>query len=313
MNILVIGQVGQVGWELQRTLPNLGTVIAVERPGIELTDADSIRKVLRQHTPELIINAAAFTAVDKAEDQPELAMKINGVAPSIMAEEAKRMGAAFVTYSTDYVFDGSKQSPYTELDVPNPLGEYGRSKLAGDTAVIAVDGSSLILRTSWVYGSRGSNFLLTMLRLSHERKELRIVADQIGAPTWSRAIAEATAQIVAQLIVPERGSHTRSTVAERLADRRGLYNLTAGGAVSWFGFTQAILSFHRPDEAITHCSLHPIPASEYPTRAERPKNSLLDNTKLLQNFGIGLPAWDECLRLVMEELGYAPELRVAVR
>jgi dTDP-4-dehydrorhamnose reductase len=314
MKILVIGRLGQVGWELQRTLSALGTVVAVDQPVIELTDADSIRSVIRQHAPELIVNAAAYTAVDKAEDQPDLAMKINGIAPAVIAEEAKHSGAAFVTYSTDYVFDGTKQGAYTETDSPNPICEYGRSKLAGDLGVEAVAGSSLVLRTSWVYGSRGSNFLLTMLRLSRELKELKVVDDQIGAPTWSRAIAEATSQILAQVIAPSRGCSPPGTLAELFSDRSGLYNLTAGGDVSWFGFAQAILSYSLPTENTSHCALLPIPASEYPTRARRPHNSQLNNSKLQEVFGVVMPEWNEGLRMVMQDLGYmAGETKVAAR
>jgi dTDP-4-dehydrorhamnose reductase len=314
MKILVVGQTGQVGWELQRTLSNLGTVIAVGQPVIQLTNPDSIRGVIRRYAPELIINAAAYTAVDKAEDQPDLAMKINGIAPAIMAEEAKLLGAAFVTFSTDYVFNGGKQGSYTESDVPNPICEYGRTKLAGDLGVEAIGGSSLILRTSWVYGSRGSNFLLTMLRLAGERNELKVVDDQVGAPTWSRAIAEATGQIVAQVIAPRSHGNSRATLAELFADHRGVYNVTAAGAVSWFGFTQEILTYARPDDAARRPLLLPIPSAQYPTRAKRPQNSLLDNTKLQQTFGIALPEWSECLCLVMQDLGYASkESKTAAR
>jgi dTDP-4-dehydrorhamnose reductase len=307
MKILVIGQVGQVGWELQRTLLNLGTVVSVDQPAIELTDADSIRSVIRCAAPELIVNAAAYTAVDKAEDQPELAMKINGIAPGIMAEEAKRLSAAFLTYSTDYVFDGTKQGAYTEADTPNPLCAYGRTKLAGDLAVGAIGGSTLVLRTSWVYGSRGSNFLLTMLRLSRERQELKVVDDQVGAPTWSRAIAESTAHIIAQVTAPRRNGKTGASVAELFEDYRGVYNLTAAGKVSWYGFTEAVLSYRRPAETSGIATLLSIPATQYPTRAKRPQNSVLDNSKLSETFGIALPDWSEGLRLVMQDLGYVAE------
>lgn len=313
MRILVVGQIGQVGWELQRTLLSLGTVTAVDQPVIELTDADSIRGVIRRYEPELIVNAAAYTAVDKAEDQPELAMKINGIAPGIMAEEAKRLSAAFITYSTDYVFDGSKQGAYTESDPPNPLCEYGRTKLAGDQAVEAVGGGSLILRTSWVYGGRGANFLLTMLRRASERKELKVVDDQIGAPTWSRAIAEATAQIIAHVIGSRRNGKAQGSGRELFDDYRGVYNLTSAGSVSWCGFAQAIFGYRSADDTFNRPSLLPIRASEYPARAKRPHNSVLDNGKLKQTFGIELPEWDECLRLVMEELGYRPEVAKAAK
>ena len=192
MRCLLIGNKGQVGWELQRTLSTLGEVTAVDRPEIELSSADSIRSTIRECSPQVIVNAAAYTAVDKAEDEPELAMQINATAPAIMAEEAKRTGALFVTYSTDYVFDGTKPSAYTENDQPNPLSVYGQTKLAGDNAIRDAGGAYLIFRTSWVYGARGKNFLLTMMKLAVEREELKVVDDQIGAPTWSRSLAEAT-------------------------------------------------------------------------------------------------------------------------
>ena len=198
MLCLLVGKNGQVGWELRRTLSSLGEVVSVDPPEIELSSADSIREIIRDHAPQVIINAAAYTAVDKAEDEPELAMQINAAAPAIMAEEAKRLGALFVTYSTDYVFDGTKPGAYTEDDKPNPLSAYGRTKLAGDNAVRAVGGAYLIFRTSWVYGARGKNFLLTMTKLAAEREEIKVVNDQIGAPTWSRSLAETTAQIIAQ-------------------------------------------------------------------------------------------------------------------
>ncbi len=197
--ILITGTNGQVGFELLRSLAGLGTVIAAGRDELDLADPDAIRRTLRDTKPGLIVNAAAYTAVDKAEAEPELALAINGVAPGILAEEAKRLGAALIHYSTDYVFDGSKGAPYTEDDAPRPISAYGRTKLAGEHAIQAVGVPHLILRTSWVYGARGSNFLLTILRLAKEREELSIVDDQIGAPTWSRAIAMATAGILERL------------------------------------------------------------------------------------------------------------------
>jgi dTDP-4-dehydrorhamnose reductase len=188
--ILLTGKNGQVGWELQRTLATLGEVVTLDRQDLDLADPDSIRRVVREHKPNLIVNAAAYTAVDKAEEESDLAMVINGTAPGILAEEAKRLSAAIIHYSTDYVFDGSKNTPYTEEDAPNPLNVYGRTKLAGERAIQAVGAPYLILRTSWVYGMRGKNFLLTILRLARERNEIKVVNDQIGAPTWSRIIAQ---------------------------------------------------------------------------------------------------------------------------
>ncbi|MDD5329858.1 MAG: dTDP-4-dehydrorhamnose reductase [Sulfuricella sp.] len=284
MKILLIGKNGQVGWELQRTLATLGEVVAVGRQGMDLTDSDSIRHAIRSAGPDLIVNAAAHTAVDKAESEPDLAMAINGVAPGIMAEEAGRLGAAMVHYSTDYVFDGARTTPYTEEDAPNPLSVYGKTKLAGERAVQAAGIPHLIFRTSWVYGLRGRNFLLTVLRLAKERDELKIVDDQFGAPTWSRMIAEATAQILAQ--------------RKDLNEVGGLYHLTAAGQTSWHGFTRAILDHAaKPSPRLVA-----IPTADYPLPAPRPRNSALDNTKMRQAFGLALPAWDAALALCSQEL-----------
>ena len=205
MRILVTGANGQVGWELQRTLQTLGDVIACDRVTLDLANPDSIRERVRAIKPEVIVNAAAYTAVDKAESEPELAMAVNGVAPGILAEEAKRLGALLIHYSTDYVFDGTKSDAYLEDDRTNPLSEYGKSKLAGEKAIEASGEAYLIFRTSWVYASRGKNFLLTMLRLANEREELRVVDDQFGAPTWCRTVAEGTAHVVAKLCAARPG------------------------------------------------------------------------------------------------------------
>ncbi|MDP2827041.1 MAG: dTDP-4-dehydrorhamnose reductase [Sulfuricellaceae bacterium] len=289
MKILITGKDGQVGWELQRTLSTLGEVIAHDRHGLDLANPDSIRQAIRSAKPDLIINAAAYTAVDKAESEPELAMAINGIAPGIMAEEAKKMGAALIHYSTDYVFDGTKPAPYVEQDVTNPLNVYGKTKLAGEDAVKAAGCPFLILRTSWVYGGRGKNFLLTMLRLAGERDKLSIVADQTGAPTWSRMIAEATAQIVAQR-------------KSGLSDLHGLFHLSATGSTSWHGFTEAILSNRNVSEVSARPQLLPISTAEYPLPAARPMNSRLSCGSLQQAFGLELPAWDVSLRLCMADL-----------
>ncbi|MBZ0096880.1 MAG: dTDP-4-dehydrorhamnose reductase [Sulfuricella sp.] len=288
MKILLTGKNGQVGWELQRTLATLGEVVAFDREGMDLANPDSILIAIRAVRPDLIVNAAAYTAVDKAESEHELAMAINGIAPGIMAEEAKRLGAAMIHYSTDYVFDGTKTSPYTEEDTPNPLSVYGKTKLAGEQAIQAAGISHLIFRTSWVYGARGRNFLLTILRLAKERDELRIVVDQIGAPTWSRMIAEATAQILAQAYSPM--SHHPLLIAEV----SGIYNLTAAGRTSWFGFTQAIL-----ENAQMGTQVIPIPTSDYPLPAPRPLFSLLSSDKLSKTFGMKLPPWEDALALCM--------------
>jgi dTDP-4-dehydrorhamnose reductase len=229
-------------------------------------------------------------------------MQINGIAPAVMAEEAKRLGAALVSYSTDYVFDGAKADGYGEDDAPHPLNVYGRSKLAGDQGIAAAGGGYLIFRTSWVYGSRGRNFLLTMLKLGAERAELKVVDDQIGAPTWSRTIAEITAQVVALLLSPAGLSRVRPSLAETFAERGGLYNLTSAGSTSWYGFAQRILS-RRASRAGGKCAkLLPIPSSHYAVKARRPANSVLNNRKLNETFGLRPPAWEHSLELVMDEV-----------
>lgn len=280
MRILLTGVNGQVGWELRRTLAPLGEVHALDRRALDLSDPDAIRATVRALRPQLIVNPAAHTAVDRAESEPELALAINATAPGVLAEEAARLGAGMVHYSTDYVFDGAKHEPYLESDAPNPLNVYGRTKLAGEEAVRASGAAHLILRTSWVYGLRGRNFLGTILRLAQERDELKIVADQIGAPTWSRVIAEASAQILAQ---------------RDWRERSGCYHLTAGGETSWHGFAGAILE-------ATGSSIVPAPiaTADYPLPALRPAFSLLSNDRLFAAFGLRLPAWRDSLALCLE-------------
>jgi dTDP-4-dehydrorhamnose reductase len=282
--ILVTGKTGQVGWELQRTLATLGQVIAPDRRGMDLGDPDSIRAAIRACSPQIIVNAAAYTAVDQAESEPDLALAINGAAPGIMAEEAKRLGALLVHYSTDYVFDGAKSGPYTEDDQPNPLSAYGSSKLAGERAIAASGARYLIFRTSWVYGARGKNFLRTILRLAQERDELRIVDDQVGAPTWCRAIAEATAQALA------------CTQARDAPNVSGTYHLSTAGSTSWCGFAKAIL-----ERSGRSCKVVPIASSEYPLPARRPRNSVLSNAKLNTRIGIALPDWSSALELCLQQ------------
>jgi dTDP-4-dehydrorhamnose reductase len=296
MRILVTGANGQVGWELQRTLQTLGQVFACDRAMLDLANPDSIRGKVRDIRPDVIVNAGAYTAVDKAESEPELALAVNGVAPGVLAEEAKRLGALLVHYSTDYVFDGAKKQPYLETDVPGPVGAYGSSKLAGEQAIAAAGGAHLILRTSWVYGGRGKNFLLTMLRLASERDELRVVDDQVGTPTWCRTIAEATSQVVAKL------SLGNGVELDRAIGMRGMYNLVAGGRVSWCGFARAIVEGTRSWRAGTAPKLTPITTAEYPLPARRPANSVLSNQKLREAFGIYCPNWDHALTLCLADL-----------
>jgi dTDP-4-dehydrorhamnose reductase len=293
MRVLLIGRSGQVGWELQRALAPLGELVALDRAGMDLADPDSIHRAIADARPAVIVNAAAYTAVDKAESEPELAMRINGIAPGIIADEAARLGALMVHYSTDYVFDGRKNDPYREDDPPAPLGVYGRTKLAGEEAVRAASGPHLILRTSWVYAARGHNFLLTMLRLARERPELKIVDDQLGAPTWARTIAELTARVLG----------ADGNGPGRAHEASGTYHLTAAGAVSWFGFAQAIFAQARERRADFKAPLlRPITSAEYPTPARRPANSRLDCSKLAATFGLAPPAWEATLESCMREL-----------
>ena len=289
--ILLTGKNGQVGWELQRTLAPLGQVMALDVAGLDLTNPDAIRQTVRSIKPDIIVNPAAYTAVDRAESEPELAMAINGVAPGIFAEEAKKLDALLVHYSTDYIFDGRKDSPYVETDEPNPLSVYGKTKLAGEQAIRASGANHLIFRTSWVYGVRGKNFLLTMLRLAQERSELRIVDDQIGAPTWSRSLGEISALVLAQLCAPGADKQAIEHVA-------GTYHLTSSGSVSWCGFAAEILRLVKVQPMPR---LVPITTPEYPTPAARPMNSVLLNDKLTRTFGLAAGDWNSNLRLCMQE------------
>jgi dTDP-4-dehydrorhamnose reductase len=285
MRILLTGVNGQVGWELQRTLAPLGEVIAADRTLLDLADTASIRRSVAAIAPDLIVNPAAYTAVDKAESEPDLAHAINAAAPGELAA----CGVPLVHFSTDYVFDGRKSGAYTEADAPNPLGVYGASKLGGEAAVARAGIPHLILRTSWVYGLRGRNFLLTMQKLARERDSLAVVDDQFGAPTWSRLIAEATALVIARWL--ERPDLTASS---------GVYHLSCGGRTSWHGFTAAILAhLAATDEKLAR--LTAIPSSGYPTPAARPANSQLDCGKLAQTFGVRLPDWEQALALCLEQ------------
>jgi len=277
MRILLLGQHGQVSRELQLLFSSSHELIVLGREQLDLADTERLREAIRRLQPELIINAAAHTAVDAAESEPEAAFAINAIAPGVIAEEAAALDVPLIHYSTDYVFDGSKPTAYDEDDVPNPLGVYGRSKLAGEQAITAVGGKHLILRTSWVYSLHGRNFLLTMQRLLQERKQLSVVADQIGAPTWAGSIAAATGQLI------ERWQ-TAQTAAW------GVYHFTARGETSWFGFTEAIatqlLAQGKPVAQLTA-----IATREYPTPAQRPLNSRLDCTRLERDWGVSLPDW----------------------
>lgn len=288
MKILLTGKNGQVGYELERSLQGLGELIVLDRNQMDLGNLAQVRDVIRSVKPDLIVNPAAYTAVDKAESEPDLAMRINGEAPAVMAEEAKRLGAAMIHYSTDYVFDGKKAAPYTENDMACPINTYGRTKLFGEQAIQDAGIRYLIFRTSWVYGMRGKNFLLTMLRLAGERKELSIVADQYGAPTWSRTIADTTAKIITQAL--------SSKSSDWWSANSGLYHLTAQGKTNWYEFAQAI--FDSADIE-TKPLLSPIKAEDYPLPAERPTFSVLSCERMTTTFG-RLPEWRDGLRLCME-------------
>lgn len=291
MKFLLTGKTGQLGWELERALAPLGTVMAFDRTGLDLADPDSVRRAIRDARPDVIVNAAAYTAVDKAEAELDLAMRVNGVAPGIMAEEAKRLGALLVHYSTDYVFDGTKDSPYIEDDPINPLNAYGRSKAAGETAVRATAPTHLVFRTSWVYAARGANFVRTMLRLARERSELRIVDDQTGAPTWARSIADMTAAVLGV----DSGARAR--------ENPGVYHYTADGSVTWHGFARAI--FREAETTLPGFkapALVPITTAQYPLPARRPVNSRLDCARLAATFGVTPVPWEEMLKECLRKM-----------
>ncbi|MDQ7978062.1 dTDP-4-dehydrorhamnose reductase [Paraburkholderia sp. SARCC-3016] len=292
--ILVTGATGQVGFELLKSLQGLGRIVAPDRKTLNLADSDQIRAVVSEMKPALVVNPAAYTAVDQAESDRETAARINSEAPRILAEEARRIGAALIHYSTDYVFDGAKNVPYDETDATNPLNVYGQSKLDGERAIQAVGGRYLIFRTSWVYGTRGRNFLRTMLRLARDRSELSIVGDQFGAPTWSTTIAAITAHVAAI------GMVEHSDDDAWWEQRSGIYHLTSSGATSWAAFAEAIFKFAAVDP---RPSVKAIGSDEYPAQARRPKSSRMSNDKLTKAFGIRPPSWEEALRLCIAECG----------
>ncbi len=294
MKLLVIGSNGQVGWELVRSLQPLGTVISIDRHRVDLADLKRLETVIRKIAPNVIINAAAYTAVDRAEENETLAFQINGRAPEVLASEAKRSGALLVHYSTDYVFDGAKGSAYTEEDPPCPINVYGHSKLMGEEAVHSVGPDYLILRLSWIYAARGSNFLRTILRISQKQDALSIVTDQVGAPTWARLVAESTAHVIRQSQF-ERGLGSF---------RSGLFHLAAAGETSWFGFAQAIIEQARrfPEMNIALKELTAIPGADYPTAAQRPVNSCLSSAKLEEKFTLQMAEWKQSLVFCMDEV-----------
>ncbi|MCZ2126853.1 MAG: dTDP-4-dehydrorhamnose reductase [Anaerolineales bacterium] len=281
--ILLFGKRGQLGWELNQTLAPLGELFAFDSSELDLTDLAQLRQAIRRVAPQFIVNAAAYTDVDRAETEVDLAQKINANAPRVMAEEARELNAAFVHYSTDYVFDGKKNSAYAETDATNPLNAYGQSKLDGEQAVAQVGGAALVLRTSWVYSLRGNGFVPKVLAWARTQKTLRVVADQIGSPTWARALAE----IVAPLLQRDGGY---------LRERAGLYHLGGLGGVSRFDFAREILRLDpRADEQIIE-RLEPALTAEFPTPAQRPLHSALDCSRFEETFNLQLPAWQDALR-----------------
>ncbi len=295
MRILLTGANGQVGWELARLLPLLGEVAALDRKQCDLSDLKRVRDVVREFKPDVVVNAAAYTAVDQAESEPEVARIVNAAAPEVMANELSRTSGLLVHYSTDYVFDGTKSGPYTEDDATNPVNAYGASKLEGERALQHTGVAHLIFRTSWVYAARGRNFLLTMLRLFSQRPELKIVSDQIGAPTWSRWIAQQTIQAI----------RLRAKSDEHDPRFNGVFHMTAGGYTSWYGFACAIRALHYAGQEAAAPRLVPISTAEYPTPAKRPLNSVLSNARL-SAIGLIQPSWEILLAQCLAEIGNSP-------
>lgn len=290
MKILLFGRNGQVGWEVARSCAILGELKALTSQDVNLTNRAAVAQVIRDYKPTHIINAAAYTDVEKAEAESDLAFAVNAEAVGVMAEEAKKIGAHFMHYSTDYVFNGDKETPYLESDAVAPLNVYGQSKLQGEKYIAGISSSAIILRLTWVYGARGKNFFQTMLRLGKSKEALQIVADQFGVPTWSRHIADATSQIVAD---------------NNFASKGGVYHLTPQGKTTWCEFSQEIFSqwrgLHTQDHGLLVRDVSGIAAKDYPTKAQRPKNSLLNSEKVKATFGVQLPLWRDSVRMVVED------------
>jgi dTDP-4-dehydrorhamnose reductase len=286
MKLLLLGNTGQLGWELQRTLQPLGVVIGRDFPEVDLGNSASIIKVVREYRPDVIVNATAYTAVDKAESEPALAQAINGIGPGVLAEEARKLKGLLIHYSTDYVFDGTKGTPYVEADLPNPVNVYGESKLAGEQAVQSVGGDYLIFRTAWVYSMRRDSFVSKVLGWARRNEILRVVDDQVSNPTWARMLAEVTALVLA------RGK-------AYLHERTGLYHLAGGGFASRYAWAQEILRLDpaRQEQKVTQL-LHALSA-DFPTPAQRPLFSALDCRKFEQAFDLYLPAWDATMELAL--------------
>lgn len=296
MKILLLGANGQVGWELQRALAHLGELTAYRRQEADLQDLDRLRALVREKAPTVIVNAAAYTAVDKAESEPELVRILNALAPQVLAREAKQLGAWLVHYSTDYVFDGSGDTPWKETDMPAPLSVYGKTKLEGEQLIQETDCQHLIFRTSWIYATRGGNFAKTMLRLAKEREHLTVIDDQIGAPTGADLLADITAHAIRYVLPPLENNRLIPS---------GIYHLAAGGHTSWYGYARFVLDAARKAGVVlkaTPDSVDPIPTSAYPTPARRPHNSRLDTTLLQNTFGLNLPHWQSGVARMVAEI-----------
>ena len=296
MKILLLGKNGQVGWEVQRSLAPLGELIALDRRGDtglcgDLADLDGLVATVRAVRPQVIVNAAAYTAVDKAESEPELAHRINAEAPAVLAREAQACGALLVHYSTDYVFDGSGQRPWQEGDATGPLSVYGRTKLEGERAIVQAGAPHLILRTSWVYAARGGNFAKTMLRLAQERERLTVIDDQWGAPTGADLLADVTA-------------HALRHLQQRPQDA-GLYHCVAAGETNWNEYAKFVIAqaqITQPAIKIKASEIAPVPTSAFPTPAVRPHNSRLDTGKLQATFGLKMPHWQAGVARMLAEI-----------
>jgi dTDP-4-dehydrorhamnose reductase len=288
MNLLLLGVTGQLGWELQRTLQPLGVLLACDYPEVDLADPVSICKMVQNCRPDVIVNATAYTAVDKAETEQELAEAINGTGPGVLAEEARKRNAVLIHYSTDYVFDGAKGSPYVEDDLPGPVNIYGKSKLAGEKAIQSVDGDYLILRTAWVYSLRRDSFVSKVLGWARKNETMRVVDDQVSNPTWARMLAEITAQVLACGL-------------EHLRERTGIYHLAGSGHTSRYGWAQQILRLDPQQQEHKVQQLLPACSADFPTPARRPLFSALDCRKFEQAFDLRLPAWDATLALALAQ------------
>jgi dTDP-4-dehydrorhamnose reductase len=302
LRILITGATGQIGWQLQRTLAPLGDIVACSRDQLDLSHPDAAAKFVHEFAPAVVVNAAAYTPVDKAESEPELAHTVNAVTPGRIARELAQSRGLLVHYSTDYIFDGAKSAPYEEDDPTGPLNIYGQTKLAGEQSIAGSGCAYVILRTTWVYDTRGKNFLRTVLRLAREKEELRMVGDQYGAPTWARIIAESTAQIVSRSI-------QRRNAGWGIG---GVFHLTAAGETTWAGFARRILEEYEAlaewpadtgefGSPLTAKRVVPITTDQYQTPARRPRNSVLSNAKLLATFGLQLPDWETQLRLALQD------------